>query len=180
MKIAFINGKGGVGKSTCSLLFALALDAAGKAVHVIDKDPQGTISASLARINKEHLLVANDADITIIDTPPRLLDYVNEVVGFADKIIVVSGQGAPDLETTMDTLNLIKRENKLSKTKILFNKLKKGTNAESFALSLDLPVEVSSHNFHDLEQIARVHTHGFSALRGKAKETVMNCILEVL
>jgi hypothetical protein len=39
-RIAFVNGKGGVGKTTCTTLLAAALKSAGQDVSIEDRDPQ--------------------------------------------------------------------------------------------------------------------------------------------
>ena len=45
-RIAFVNGKGGVGKTTCATLIAAALKDAGLAVSIEDRDPQGSASTA--------------------------------------------------------------------------------------------------------------------------------------
>ena len=180
MKIAFINGKGGVGKSTCSLLFALALDKAKKNVKVIDSDPQGTITESLERIEMNHLLTTQNPHVTIIDTPPRLIDHVEKVISDADRIVIVSGQGMPNLSTTVDTINLIDKYGRLNDTIVLFNAVFKNTKGEAITSELNLPVAVVSQRIFQRQEISRVHEDGFSALTNKTKAELSNVILEVL
>ncbi len=180
MKIAFINGKGGVGKSTCSLLFALALDQANKNVKVIDSDPQGTITESLERIEMAHLLNTENPHVTIIDTPPRLIDHVEKVIKEVDKIVIVSGQGMPNLSTTIDTINLIDKHGRLDDAVVLFNAVFKNTKGEAVTSDLELPAKVVSQRLYQRQEIARIHEDGFSALTNKTKAELSNVILEVL
>ena len=180
MKIAFINGKGGVGKSTCSLLFALALHKANKSVKVVDSDPQGTITESLTRIEMDHLLATKKPHVTIIDTPPRLIDHVEKVINEADKIVIVSGQGMPNLSTTVDTINLIDKHGRLNDAVVLFNAVFKNTKGEAVTSELDLPARVVNQRIYQRQEIARIHEEGFSALSNKTKAELSNVILEVL
>jgi len=50
MNILLCNGKGGTGKTTMTVLLAHALAEAGKKVAVLDRDPQGTATKWLNRI----------------------------------------------------------------------------------------------------------------------------------
>ena len=73
MKITLLAKKGGVGKSTVSILLYEAFRQAGKSVSLHDWDAQGTSSKAL------ELILGPDAskqpvepDIVIYDTPPNL------------------------------------------------------------------------------------------------------------
>ncbi len=74
MKIAFLAKKGGVGKTTSSLLVAEALRQAGNHVAIHDFDKQGTSSKSIrysgstVEIAVEH----NQYSYIVFDTPPNL------------------------------------------------------------------------------------------------------------
>ena len=63
--------KGGVGKSTPSLLLYEAFRQAEKTVYV-DWDPQGTSTKALALMIGEQKITRQQADIIIWDTPPTL------------------------------------------------------------------------------------------------------------
>src|ERR1700732_4866103 len=72
MNITLLAKKGGVGKSTVSLLLYEAFRHAGKTVHVHDWDAQGTSSKALELINGHKPEMNHKAEIIIYDTPPDL------------------------------------------------------------------------------------------------------------
>ena len=47
-RIAFVNGKGGVGKTTCAMLIAAALQDAGQSISLEDRDPQQSATNAAA------------------------------------------------------------------------------------------------------------------------------------
>src|SRR3954447_19584830 len=72
MKLSLLAKKGGVGKSTVSLLLYEAFRQAGKSVSILDWDAQGTSSKSLELINGTGEPQNRKPDIVIYDTPPSL------------------------------------------------------------------------------------------------------------
>ena len=71
--ITLLAKKGGVGKSTLSLLLYEAFGQAGKTVLLRDWDAQGTSSKALELIRgPETPTPSKDAEIAIYDTPPSL------------------------------------------------------------------------------------------------------------
>src|SRR5260370_39107737 len=75
MQITVMAKKGGVGKSTVSLMLNEAFLQAGRSARVHDWDAQGTSSKALALINGingKKTATSPDADIIIFDTPARL------------------------------------------------------------------------------------------------------------
>ena len=84
--IAFLNEKGGTGKTTVSINLAVALHRQGKNVMLVDADPQGTArdwrAASpegadlppVVALDRAQLLSSIDsfnADVVLIDTPGK-------------------------------------------------------------------------------------------------------------
>lgn len=65
--IAFINNKGGVGKTTSCLNIGVALSFLDKKVLLVDIDPQGNLSDAFININQEQYTIKNLLEGTITD-----------------------------------------------------------------------------------------------------------------
>ena len=110
--LAFLNQKGGVGKSTLSTNAADYLHRHGGRVLLIDADPQGTASdwaalrddlpfpvMQLARTNmaQEILSHATNYNYVVIDGPPRAEALSRAVIIASDLVVVpVEASGASD------------------------------------------------------------------------------------
>jgi len=65
--IAFINNKGGVGKTTSCLNIGVALSLLGKKVLLVDIDPQGNLSDAFININQVQHTIKDLLEGTITD-----------------------------------------------------------------------------------------------------------------
>ena len=72
MKIALVAKKGGVGKTTLSILLHEAFRRAERNVAVRDYDAQGSASKALSAFGGQPEIPGTQYDILIIDTPPSL------------------------------------------------------------------------------------------------------------
>ena len=98
MKLTLLAKKGGVGKSTVSLLLYEAFRQAGKTVMIQDWDSQGTSSKSLELIGSGEGPRPAKPDIVIYDTPPSLEHTATATaVRNADIALVITSPAPADI-----------------------------------------------------------------------------------
>ena len=133
MIITLCNQKGGAGKTTLTLLLAMALEEAGRSVAILDRDPQQTASRAISHLRNSELTMIDlveetgDHDVTMIDTSPRLDDVLARSISESDRAILVSSPSPADLWSTQESREfVIKHLPKTSKSAVLFNSVLKG------------------------------------------------------
>lgn len=123
LTIVALNSKGGVGKTTTTMMLAAAFTAAGSSVEVWDADPQGSASewiedAEEARgeplpirwdaVNRSTLTrKTSNADVLLIDTAPGDPASQTAAVARADLVIVPSGAARLDLARVWATVDAV-------------------------------------------------------------------------
>lgn len=113
MIVAFLNQKGGVGKTTLALHLAGAWSARGRRVLVVDADPQasaldwadqrlreglprlfGVLGLARETLHKELPDLARETDHLIIDGPPRIAGIARSALLAAD-LVLIPAQPSP-------------------------------------------------------------------------------------
>ncbi|MCV7490019.1 ParA family protein [Micrococcus luteus] len=123
LTLTLLNSKGGVGKTTATMMLAAALTHAGRSVEVWDADPQGSASewiedAEEARgeplpirwdaVNRSTLTrKTSNADVLLIDTAPGDPASQTAAVARADLVIVPSGAARLDLSRVWATVDAV-------------------------------------------------------------------------
>lgn len=125
LAIAVVNLKGGSGKTTLVVTLGTCLHRAGHRVLLVDADKQGSLAewarqGEASRADNPRVVamdvrslqrgidgIAQEADVCIIDTPPRLAAAARGAILEADLVLVPTVPGGPDawaLRTTLDVV----------------------------------------------------------------------------
>lgn len=173
VRIAFVNGKGGVGKTTCALLLAAALVDVKKSVSIEDRDPQGNATSAAIHLG----IPQGDAgqDVIIVDTAPNLENAGTlDAIKTADLVVLVTTPDAPDLSTTLATSRVIK-EIRTGKTVLLFNRVVPNTyeSKEMAHVLTAIPFPALYNHLTFLRAYPRAHLHGWKALQSNSRAAVI-------
>lgn len=119
MIVAFVHTKGGVGKTTSSVMTAAAAAAASEPVTLYDADPQRSalrwqevaeqrddpLTFSVVAATAKTLDgLDTAAGFSIIDTPPGTAHEIQAAIDVADLIVVPSGASPMDIDRVWPTL----------------------------------------------------------------------------
>ena len=126
--ISVISQKGGAGKTTLTRHLAVEFSKDYEKVAITDTDPQGTlanfynrrvkfvpdnklgyVTMDIKNVNATFdALEKRGVDLLIIDTPPTLIDFYNEILPHTDLVLVPTKDSLEDLETLGNTIRAIK------------------------------------------------------------------------
>ena len=123
MIYAFLNQKGGVGKTTLAIHVADALSRRRSRVLLIDADPQQTamkwstfragenrfsvIAMAKPTLHKELPPIYADYDDIVIDGPPRVHDLAKSIILSADLVLMPVQPSPADVWATSETVDLV-------------------------------------------------------------------------
>jgi chromosome partitioning protein len=181
--VTFCNGKGGTGKTTLSVLLALALKEAGHEVAIHDVDPQKTATRWAQEVGGIELGEFGKAPVIIVDTPPRL-DSPQTLAALrkADTVVLVTSPSPADLFTSRDTAALLKREGLLNRAHLLYNQVEQGTILSRDLSQMADKIGLPSLSNHLQRRQAYQHAVllGWKSLGAKAREEALRVALEII
>jgi chromosome partitioning protein len=184
MNITLLAKKGGVGKSTLSILLYEAFRQAGKSVTLRDWDAQGTSSKAL------ELILGSDAskqpakaDIVIFDTPPSLEHNATATaVRNANIVLVVTSPSPADIWEAEDAVRFVQAKNGDALVRVIFNKVRKttvlGRLVDESAKQVSVPALGVTLSARECYQHAVAQ--GWKALDGAARQEVLQLIIALL
>lgn len=183
VNITLLAKKGGVGKSTISILLYEAFRQAGKTVSLYDWDAQGTSSKALELINGQKYAIDRKADISIYDTPPSLdHNATATAVRSADVALIVTSPSPADIWEAEAAVKFVNSRNSQAVVRVVFNKVRKTTvlgrlidESAKQVSAPSLPVSLSARECYQ-HSVAQ----GWKALDSAAREEVLQLTVALL
>ena len=188
MIITFLNGKGGVGKSTSAMLVACALAQNDLQVGVIDKDDQGTATQWVHNLGMDNLRLLTKItpgfDHYIIDTPPLLRSpELVESLRSSEAALVVSSPSPADLYVSQRTAALVNEHlPDPQRGRLLFNQMVRNSvlSREVDSYSEVIGLQRMRNTLATRQSYQHAISLGFNALDATAKQEVLNLAIEIL
>ena len=163
--IAFVNSKGGGGKTTFAWQLGNVWSASGRKVLLIDTDPQGTlsifyakrqdkgsmegVSESLGRLDARLKRArAEDWDFIVIDTPGRLAE-LGPAIRAADLIVSPIQPAGADYAAFSETVGAVMEYRREDRILAIPNRVKTNTQASDCRRTLAAILQGRGHLFED-------------------------------
>ena len=183
LNITVLAKKGGVGKSSTSILLYEVLRQAGKTVVLKDWDAQGTSNKALGFILGHRPESIANPDIVIWDTPPSLDHTATATaVRSANLALVITTPAPADIWEAEEAVQFVRQRNDKAIVRVVFNDFKKATVlgrlVEESAKPLSvpyLPVMLNSR-----ECYKHMIVQGWRALDNAAREEALQFALALL
>ena len=192
LKITFLNQKGGVGKSTASVLVGAALSSAGYQVAFEDNDSQGSLTMWTEKIGKLPMVhECPTAEVIVCDTPGRIDLNQEELEGFfrgiiqsSDRLVLVAEKSLFSTQASIPMIEMVKKYMKPeAKAMILFNKVRNRTlvgRQDEVEMAQDLGLPVLKNSLNLAASYENVQIQGFPSVIGKNREKIFSLALEIL
>jgi len=174
-----VNRKGGVGKTTLTLLTAAAMHANGYDVAIDDRDPQR--SATILAPNMG-LRCGTAAQYVIIDTPPAMDTIeLQTVIRDADIVVLITSPSPTDMPTTARSADTI-TQLRTKKTVVLINKLRANTvlGRQVDNVAKLLPFDRLQNMLPDRQSYQKALLGGWSTLSKNDAGEILGIVLEIL
>lgn len=142
MKLAFVNTKGGVGKTTSAVFLATALSSHGRTL-LVDCDPQKSallwtegvdtpytvVGLPVNDVHKRLAAAADGYEHVVLDTPPGYPAIIKSAVLAADTVLVPLSPTGVDVVRLAPTLELLVELEQVSPVGVgvLLTKMRYGT-----------------------------------------------------
>lgn len=185
-RIAFVNGKGGVGKTTATTLIAAAFQLTSHWVSIDDRDPQlsATTAASIFGLPLGDTPPPGDRDaIVVIDTAPSVhLPSTLDAIQIADLVILVTSPSPLDLATTAATAQWIKNARPTGETRLLFNLVQSNNRFfdEMPEIAKEIPFPAFKHYLSRRTAYQVAQLGGWKSMPREAREDVLKVTIEIV
>lgn len=186
MTITFCTGKGGTGKTSMAVMTAATLADAGRAVRLVDLDPQCTATKWIEQTQPPGVTLATSPPdcITITDTPPKLdAPGVMDAIRKADVVAIVCTPSPVDVWTARETVQEVKRTaRKGARVRLVFNMVQAGTllaaDMSATATVIGAPSFKTAIARRACYQYAGLY--GIRALTAPARQELLRLALEIV
>ncbi|MCX7889479.1 MAG: ParA family protein [Rhodobacteraceae bacterium] len=185
--IVVAQQKGGSGKTTLAANLAVAALRAGRRVALLDTDPQGSLgrwfmarkarlpdpgldftTSSAWGVSYECEKLRRDADLVLVDTPPKVDADLRPALREADAVLVPVAASHVDLWATEGVIDLARREGR--RVLIVLNRVRAGSrlSAEVAGAAARLAADVAAAALSNRVAYAETLGQGLGVLESPA------------